>query len=266
MGFEFDDKNNESKLSKFAQRLDEKLGATCPICDRGDKFMSKNQYKKAVNEYITSILCESTSLPPNKVRPYKAVSKAYKNLKAYDKAIKHLEKAKSFYQFDPEIYYELGLNHLLNANPDVAIKNFVRTIRLDKDNINAQLQLAISHELSGEANMALAIYQKIIEENPKFILAYNHKAGLFMQLEMYGEASMLFKHILKINPNYYRANLGLGICFDKLEKFPAAIRYYKKYIASKPKSDTSYALVNRICEIYSNNPTNKKSKQNLKIV
>ena len=260
MGLEFDAKAgakaNEKKLNRFAQSP----VVDCPICDRGDKLMLKNQYKQAVEEYLTSLFNKTTS-----VRPHKSVSKAYKSLKAYDKAIKHLEKAKNISCFDPEIYYELGLNHLLNANPDVAIKNFVRTIRLDKKNTNAQLQLAISHELAGEVQMALSIYQKIIEEKPKYILAYNHKAGLLMQIACYDEALELFKQILVINPNYYRANLGVGICLDRLEQYAGAIRYYKKYISQKPKSETAYALVNRICEIYGEKPSRLKDC-NFKVV
>lgn len=256
MSFEFKGNDDKNKLSRFAQ----KQATTSPICDRGDKFMLESQYKRAVEEYLTSIMAEGSN-----IRPYKAVSKAYKNLKAYDKAIKHLENAKEICQFDPEIYYELGLNHLLNASPEYAIKNFIRTIKLDKNNLNAQLQLAISHELSDEIEMAFSIYQKIIEENPHFIIAYNHKAGLHIQLKQYFEAVQLFKKILEINPEYYRANLGLGICFDKLEKYSSAIRYYKKYIAAKPKSETAHALVNRICEIYNTKPE-QKQKQTLRVI
>ena len=107
--------------------------------------------------------------------------------------------------------------------------------------------------------MALSIYQKIIEENPRYIPAYNHKAGLHITLEEYREASYLFYKILKINPAYYRANLGLGICFDKMNKFSSAIRYYKKYIARKPHSATTKSLAGRICEIYSKKHAHKTS-------
>ena len=157
----------------------------------------------------------------------------------------------------------MGLNHLLNANSKEARKNFIRTIKLDPENINAQIQLAISHELMEEYDMALSIYQKVIEENPRYIPAYNHKAGLHITLEEYKEASYLFYQILNINPAYYRANLGLGICFDKMNKFTSAIRYYKKYIARKPNSDTTKSLVGRICEIYENK---EHKKVNLRIV
>ena len=157
----------------------------------------------------------------------------------------------------------MGLNHLLNANSQEARKNFIRTIKLNPSNTNAQIQLAISHELLGEEDMALSIYQKIIEENPNYIPAYNHKAGLYITLGEYNEAAVLFYQILKINPAYYRANLGLGICFDKMNKFARAIRYYKKYIARKPHSDTTKSLVGRICEMYENNSC---KKGNLKVV
>lgn len=266
MGFELNNKNGD-KLDRFTQKSSnaaKKSTVSCSICDKGDKFMLKNRYKEAAHEYLTSILVKGTNSTPDAIRPHKAVSKAYRNLKAYDKAIKHLEKAKEFCSFDHEIYYELGLNHLLSAHPDIAIKNFQRTIKLDKTNVNAQIQLAISHEMSGEETMALMIYQKIIEENPELILAYNHKAGLYMQLEMFLDAAELFRQILKINPNYYRANLGLGICFDKLEKYPVAVRYYKKYISAKPQSETAYALVNRVCEIYQTKQT--LTERNLKVV
>ena len=122
---------------------------------------------------------------------------------------------------------------------------------LNPKNLNAQIQLAIAHELLDEPEMSLMIYEKILEERPDFILCHNHKAGLYMQLGEFEEAAKVFKQILKIRPGYFRANLGLGICFDKLERRHFAIRYYKKYITEKPNSDTTRALVGRIVEIYS---------------
>ena len=102
------------------------------------------------------------------------------------------------------------------------------------------------------------IYEKILEERPNFVLCHNHKAGLYMQLGEFEEAAKVFKQILKIKPNYFRANLGLGICFDKLERRHFAVRYYKKYIVEKPDSDTTKALVGRIVEIYSKKSTEPK--------
>ena len=229
------------------------------FCSLGDSFMLKNEYRKAVKEYLVSLMIDKSN-----IRAYKGASKAYKNLREYDKAIKHLKNARNVYGFDSEIYYELGLNYLLNSDNKNAQKNFIRTIKLEPDNKNAQIKLALTHELSGEQEMAILVYNTIIEKYPSYIPALYSLAGLYIEQEKYKNAINLFKKILIINDQYYRAYLGLGLCFDKIKKYTYAIRYYKKYITYKPNSDTAKSLVGRIYEIYKNKDLTKKI--NLKIV
>ena len=129
--------------------------------------------------------------------------------------------------------------------------NFIRTIKLSPDNKNAQLKLALTHELSGENEMAEVIYKAIVEKYPYYIPALSNLASLYLDTNKYIDAIKLFKQMIKINPDFYRAYLGMGLCFDKLEKYTFAIRYYKKYISYKPNSPTSKSLIGRICEIHS---------------
>lgn len=235
--------NNFNELNKYAenpQKKDENFFRAL-----GDSFMLKNEYRKALKEYLVSLMIEK-----NNVLAYKGASKAYKNLKEYDKAIKHLKSARDVYGFDSEIYYELGLNYLLRADNCNARKNFIRTIKLEPDNKNAQIKLALTHELSGEEDMAVLVYNTIIERNPTFIPALSNLASLYIEQEKFEDAIILFKKILKINEEYYRAHLGLGLCFDKLGEYIYAIRHYKKYISKKPHSQTARSLAGRILEIY----------------
>ncbi len=219
------------------------LKATNPILNKGDEYMKMNMPKEAVGEYLKSILKE------NDIKSYKGASKAYRELQEYSKAIKHLEKAKKISSFDYEIYYELGMNYMLNTDFDLALKNFRKTIKLNPDNLSAQIQLAISHELLDEPNMAYSIYEKIIEENPEYISAHNHKAGLLMSMGNFEEAGKIFFDILKIDDKYDKAYLGLGICFDKLEKYSNALRFYKKYIVLNPKGEAVKSIASRIADI-----------------
>lgn len=229
------------------------------FCALGDSFMLKNEYRKAVKEYLVSLMIDKGN-----VRAYKGASKAYKNLREYDKAIRHLKNARNVYGFDSEIYYELGLNYLLNADNKNAQKNFIRTIKLEPENKNAQIKLALTHELSGEEEMAILVYNTIIEKYPSYIPAFSSLASLYIERGDYKKAINLFKKILKINDNYYRAYLGLGLCFDRLKKYAYAVRFYKKYISYKPYSDTAKSLAGRIYEIYRTKEI--KNKANLKIV
>lgn len=215
------------------------------FCALGDSFMLKNEYRKAVKEYLVSLMIDK-----NNILAYKGASKAYKNLKEYDKAIKHLKSARNVYGFDSEIYYELGLNYLLNEDNENAQKNFIRTIKLEPENKNAQVKLALTHELSGEDDMAILVYQAIIEKYPQYIPAYANLASLYIEKEDFKKAICLFAKILKINEKYHRAYLGLGLCFDKLKRYAPAIRFYKKYISIKPNSDTAKSLAGRIYDLH----------------
>ncbi|MBQ8848499.1 MAG: hypothetical protein IJ003_06100 [Candidatus Gastranaerophilales bacterium] len=231
------------------------------FCSLGDSFMLKNEYRKAVKEYLVSLMIDK-----NNLCAYKGASKAYKNLKEYDKAIKHLKNARNVYGFDSEIYYELGLNYLLNADNVNAQKNFIRTIKLEPNNKNAQIKLALTHELSGEEDMAVLVYKAIIEKYPQYIPAMSNLASLYIEQENYKKAICLFKNILKVNDQYYRAFLGLGLCFDKMGKYIYATRFYKKYIAQKPHSQTAKSLVGRIYEIHKRRENQNKKPLKLKVL
>lgn len=225
---------------------------------KGDEYMQKHMPKEALNEYLKTLFSEKRN-----PKSYLGVSRAYKELKEYDKAIKHLEKAKNIASFDYEIYYELGLNHLLNTDFEKATKNFRKTIKLNPDFLNAQVQLAISHELMDEPEMAYKIYEKIIEEKPDFIIAHNHKAGLLMSMGDFEEAARIFFDILRIDDEYFRAYLGLGICFDKIEKYSYAVRFYKKYIEKNPEGEAVKSIASRIIDICS--VTKDRTNCNLRI-
>lgn len=239
-------------------QLRENKNAINPYLQKGDEFLSRNMPKSAAKEYLKAILKEN-----NNIKTYIGASKAYKELEDYEKAIKHLEIAKKYSSFDYEIYYELGLNHLMNSDFDIANKNFRKTIKLNPSFLNAQIQLAISHEMMDETDMAFSIYEKIIEEKPDFILAHHHKAGLLMSLGDFEGAAREFFEILKIDNEYQRAFLGLGICFDKLEKYTNAVRFYKKYIISNPKAESVKSIASRIIDIIY--ATKEKPSHNLRI-
>ena len=227
-------------------QLREQKNVTDPSLETADELMAKHMPKQALNVYLKSMLKESGNM-----KYHLGASKAYRELEEYNKAIKHLETAKKLAAFDYEVYFELGLNDLLSDDYERACKNFRKTIKLNPDFLNAQIQLAITHELMDEQKMAYSIYEKIIEEAPDFILAHHHKAGLLMSLGNFEDAAREFFEILKIDDTYAKAYLGLGICFDKLEKYTNAVRFYKKYIVANKDSEVVKSIASRMIDIVS---------------
>ena len=211
------------------------------LCAQGDVFRHKNNPRAALKQYLSSIMIKRDNIDA-----YKGLSLTYKKLKDYERAISCLLKAKEMSQFDAVIYYELGMNYLLNSQVPEASKNLRRAIRLNNKNYNAQMQLAIAHELMGEDELALCIYQKIIEEKPRFIPAYNHKARIYMTGRDYNSALNTFKKILEVNPRYYKAYLGLGICCEKSGYPSKALSNYKKFISLAPSSKNAKTIKERV--------------------
>ena len=63
------------------------------------------------------------------------------------------------------------------------------------------------------------------------------------------EASKTFFQLIKRNPDYYKAYLGIAMSFDKLSRFGDAIRYYKKFLGLKQFSEDAIFARERINEL-----------------
>lgn len=247
----------KSNMSNFATNPNlEAPSMAYQLCVKADALRLANLHQDAVSRYLNAILIDR-----NNADSYYGLGVCYKQLNNLEKAIDALEKSKKIREFDYATHYELGICYLLSGCPCKAVKNLITSIRLNHNNINAQIQLAIAHELMEENDMALMIYEKIIETTPSYIKAYNHKSALLMNTGDYYDASQVFNKILKLNPEYHRAYLGIGICFDKMGKNSDAIRYYKRFLEKKPYSHHASYVKQRLEDL----KTNKKDSH-LKLV
>ena len=164
-------------------------------------------------------------------------------------SISHVYQIQKNLPFDAEIYSELGICYLGLGNCCKSAKHFIKAIKLDPNNTDTQIQLAVAHEIMCEEDMAIMIYQKIMETNPDCEKAYIQKASLLMQVERYNEAIDVFSDILTLNPDYYRSYLGIGICLDKLGETVKAKRYYKRYLRLMPDAPNAKNVIKRLEDI-----------------
>ena len=239
---------------KKQNRLKKHKYVTCPdllekdesfiLCTKADALRSTMMFKESIPKYLRAILLNRENL-----EAYYGLALSYKHLQEFPKAVSTLEKALNIDSKNKDINYELGICLLLDGKPAEAMNVLRDAIKLDNKNLNAQVQLAIAHELCDEDEMALLIYDKINEEAPDYFKAHQHKAALLMSLEEYKEACSIFYQILKLNPKYEKAILGIGICFDKLKRFTDAVRYYRKFLMSMPTSEHFSHVRERISKI-----------------
>lgn len=211
---------------------------------KADALRINKMFQESVKHYLSALMIER-----NNIQIYIGLAQSYLHLDNIDKAVEVLEKAKNLEPNNPDIPFEIGKCFLRMGLPCVAVVNLKEAILLDKGNIEAQLQLGVAHELMEEYDIALMIYQRIMEKNPSFLKAYQHKAALLVELLQYQEAAGVFAQLIKINPQYYKAILGIGICFDKMGKTSGAIRYYKRFLELKPNSKNAPDVVLRLQQI-----------------
>ncbi len=193
--------------------------------NKANYMRSNNFYKEAIIMYLNSMLinrnCSDT---------YLGLGICYKNLGKLQKAIKFLEKSALLDKNNFETFYELGICHLEDQMACKAIKCFIHAIELEPDNPDAIYQLGIAHEKCDEEDMAILIYQKLIENSPLFIKAYIRKSDLLIKMGLYNQALEINKQILKISSQCTKTYFDIAYCFDKIGKQREAKRYYHKFL------------------------------------
>ena len=211
---------------------------------KADALRLNKMFQESVKHYLSALMLER-----NNIQIYIGLAQSYLHLDNIDKAVEILEKARKIEPNNGDIPFEIGKCFMRMGLPCVAVVNLKESILLDKENIEAQLQLGVAHELMEEYELALMVYQRIIEKHPSFLKAYQHKAALLVELKEHQEAASVFVQLIKINPHYYKAYLGIGICFDKMGKTSRAISYYKKFLDLKPNSKNAPDVVARLEQI-----------------
>ncbi|MBR1754148.1 tetratricopeptide repeat protein [bacterium] len=192
---------------------------------KANEYRMASAYRNAVKEYLSAIMIEK-----NDFEIYFGLGVSYKFLNKTSKAIDALEKAAALNDRDANVFYELGICYLIEGQICSAMHNLIKCINLDKTNLNAQIQLAMAHEAAEEPEMALLIYQKIMESNPHYVKAYEHASFLLMDMQKYKQAGQILNRLVKIFPECTHAYLGLGICFEKLGKILSAKRCYRRFL------------------------------------
>jgi tetratricopeptide (TPR) repeat protein len=241
----------EEKFEKTKYMSRPKLKLAKSFSSKADKLSEKNSYKDAVSIYLNAILVDR-----NDVNSYYGLGLCYKSLGNYKKAIKVLEKATELKPDFYDAFYELGICHQLEGIPCGAIKNFIQAIQINPENPSAILQLGISHELCEEEDMALMVYQKLIENTPNYVKAYEHKSTLLMKLCRYKEACSTLIELIKIAPTNTQAYLGIATCLEKTGRKTEARRYYRKFIQQKPQLNQAHFAKGRLQDL------KQKARQN----
>lgn len=122
--------------------------------------------------------------------------------------------------------YLKGLNYIISDEPDKAIKEFTKVVKIDSDTIEAYLGLGKLFRDKGDVDRATRIHQSIIvrpslDEKIKIqalmALGVDYKHAGFL-----GRAAATFKEVLQLEPNNKRALVQLQEVYEDEKDWESA--------------------------------------------
>ena len=87
---------------------------------------------------------------------------------------------------------------------------------------------AVQAEEAGEKQQAIALYEEILEINPRHAAAMINLGTLCFHQHLFGRAEQLYRRATECDPNYALAFFDLGNVLDEMGRIAESIAAYRK--------------------------------------
>lgn len=129
------------------------------------------------------------------------------------------------YPNDAEAQFNLALTYQSSGNPEKALEAFQITLAINPKHLQAHFHLAVSYFNTQKYSLAIEEYQKILQFKPQ-ASAIHSNLGLAFQLN--GKPAKALEHYqkaLKLKPDLANAHLNIGFYFDSQTMGEQALRH-----------------------------------------
>ena len=151
--------------------------------------------------------------------------------------------------------YVVGLNYLLNEQPDKAVDLFIKLLEVDSETVETHLALGSLFRRRGEVDRAIRIHQNLIAR-PQLSL-FQRKESLmalgqdYMSAGVFDRAERIFLEVVDLVGEHEVSSLrGLLAIYQQEKAWEKALDIIKKF-ESSTSSDMSVQVAHYYCEIAS---------------
>lgn len=148
--------------------------------------------------------------------------------------VKQLEKENHSLRLMVLNHFNEGVRYFNQKEFLKAIQAYQKVIEQDPTSIEAYNNIGITYQKMGELEKASEAYQKTIEINPNYEKGYNNLGTLFLLQDRDEEAWEAFHKAIRINANNIESHLNLGILYKKKGQFEKAIESYQTALVINP--------------------------------
>ena len=100
--------------------------------------------------------------------------------------------------------------------------------------IEKTFTLAVKNHQEGKTDIAIELYNQVLEINPKNSAAHNNLGGIFKKLKENEKAKDCFEKAIEIKPNLANAHYNLGNMFQEFGENEKAKDCFEKAIEFDP--------------------------------
>lgn len=107
----------------------------------------------------------------------------------------------------------------------------------------------------GDYDLALAVFDRVVQLNPNFAEGWNMRATVHFLREDYGAAIADIQRVLILEPRHFGALAGLGRIFLELDEERAALSAFEAALAINPHLESAREQVEQLRESLAGVPT-----------
>jgi tetratricopeptide (TPR) repeat protein len=111
---------------------------------------------------------------------------------------------------------------------------------LPTESAETYFKLGVDSSQKGEYKKAVSDYNKAIEINPEFVVAYLDRGFTYSKMGEYEKAMSDYNKAIEINPRYAKAYYNRGFLYRKMGEYDKAISDYTKAIEIDSKYSLAY--------------------------
>ena len=151
-------------------------------------------------------------------------------------------------------YYELGLRHLLNDEPDQAVATLVTELNVDNDNVDTHLALGGLLRRRGELEKAVFVHENILKW-ARLDQATRHNVQMelardYLQAGLLDRAESMSMTLAAENPQYRSESLKITLqVYEKERDWHRAIEIAKQVTGGAEEVQIERAISHYLCEL-----------------
>ena len=202
--------------------------------DRGERYLAANQTSKAMEQFFAAL----EIYPDDPILHY-LLAIAYVDKRKFDEAESHLQEAIRLNPDYSDAYNYLGVLYFRRGEVDLAIASYQKAL----DNIyymkpqDAHFNLGYAYLSRKEYRKAALQLERAIELIPNYVDAYNNLGKAYEGLGQYDKARFNYEKAVEFNPQYADAYLNLGKLLYRSGERKRARWSFTQVIKLEPGSD-----------------------------